>query len=641
RIQFVDERTTTFDAPVATEELLVTRLTSFDTGVGEGGSEVVAFDSGRLYVTNGEADRIDIFDPSGEADLVSIDLSTLPSYDGVQSVAAGGGVIAAAAAVEVVDGARQPGIVALYDQETLELITVVTVGALPDSVSISPDGNTIAVANEGEFNSESGEDGVTENAPGTISLIDITDVNSPVVTTIGFDDTFASELRLFPGIDPSLDVEPEFTAFSPDGSQVFVSLQENNAIAVVDVASGALVDVFSAGSTDHNLPGNEIDATDDGVIDIVNRDTVGLRMPDAIATVEIDGTTYVLSANEGDGRGDAFDDDGNPIPFGDEARGGDIAELGLFDEGTDLEGLDRLIHSTIDGDTDDNGLVDQPTTFGSRSFTIFTEDGTEVFDSGSTLEKIIAQYAPERFNDDDGETGQNRSDAKGPEPEAITTGVIGGETYAFVGAERDSGVFIFNISNPTDPVFVDYIDGFENGDISPETIAFIGADESSTGNAQIAVAYEVSGETVLFDLAEADGGPITPPPVLPQDVIDTGAFYLALLGREADDEGGNFWVDEDLSRVELANAFLNAGEFTSSTPEANTAEIVDQLYMGVYGRDGEESGEAHWNNVGANVGDAQMVVNFVSAALAGQEGGFTTGDPFGAVEVSPGVWDFA
>ncbi|MEO0429187.1 MAG: CHRD domain-containing protein [Pseudomonadota bacterium] len=800
-------------APTATEELTITRLVSFDTGVGEGGSEVVSFDSGRLYVTNGAADRIDIFDPADPESLVSIDLSMLPDYDGVQSVAAGGGLIAVAAATLVVDGARQPGIVALFDQETLALVNVIEVGALPDSITISPNGLVLGVANEGEFNSESGEDGVTEDAPGAITLIGLEDPANPITVEIplvfpAVPDELAAELRISPESGLPFDAEPEFVAFSPTEPLLYVSLQENNAIAVVDVLTATIVDIFSAGSTDFN--GIGIDATDDGIIDIVPRDLLGLRMPDAVEVVSIGGEDFLITANEGDGRGDAFDD-GEPVPFGDEARVEELAELDLLDaslyetvefalttdqvvpqngapaptdstatgtvtldvielddgstavaytiafDGLDLvetpeervdandvtgihfhvgaagengphvlnvfglprmddadavidfeaetitgiydngdandggdgmrdgndsvaladvfadfvsgdiylavhtvgfnlpdtaelrgqvaiepiDDLSRLIISTVDGDTDNDGRIEQITTFGSRSFTIFDTDGNEVFDSGSTLERIVAEIAPERFNDDDGEPNQNRSDAKGPEPEAVATGVIGGETYAFIGAERDSGVFVFNISDPTAPTFVTYIDGFENGDISPETIAFIPADESSSGNAQIAVAYEVSGETVLFDVAEASDAPTEPPVVLPDEVVDTGAYYLALLGRDADDAGGNFFVDRMLSPTELAAAFLNSDEFTSANPDASIADIVDQLYEGVYGRAGEAGGDAHWAAVGERAGAEELVANFVSAALAGQEGGFQTGDPFGAVEVEPGVWDFA
>lgn len=640
RIQFVDERIPTVTtAPVGTDELSIGLFRQFqgnsdpfDEDRPEGASEVVAIDGSKLYVTNGSLDRVDIFDLT-DGKLTPVNLAGLPNYDGVQSVAAGGGIFVAVVDVEPSGGVPNPGLAAIFDQETLELITTVQTGNLPDSVSISPDGSVIAIANEGEFNSESD---LTQNAAGTITLIDISNVNAPVTTEIGFDGTFADQLRLFPGIDPALDVEPEFTNFSPDGSTLYVSLQENNAIAVVDVATGTLTNVFSAGVTDHSLEGNELDVTDDDfgdvIIDIETRPVLGLRMPDAITSVEIGGALYILGANEGDGRGDAFDD-GAPVPFGDEARVSELVELGLIDESVDTTNLDRLIVSTIDGDTDGDGDIDQITAFGSRSFTIYDADGTVVFDSGSDFERIIAQAAPFRFNDDDGEQFQNRSDAKGPEPEAIATGVIGDKTFAFIGLERDSGIMIYDISDPANASFVDYIDGFAGANIGPETIGFIPASESVSGNAQIAVAYEISGTTAVYDLA-TDGSPVVN---APEDVYDVGAFYQGALGRTADLFGGNFWLDQLLPQFELADGFLTSIEFTEANPGIDAAGLTAKLYENVLGVTSPDAeGAAFWTSVGENEGLASLLVNFTRGAPS-----FQLADPNDVEQIAPGVWEFA
>ena len=148
-----------------------------------------------------------------------------------------------------------------------------------------------------------------------------------------------------------------------------------------------------------------------GNIDIANfTNLVGFRMADAITSFEVNGQTFVATANEGDSRG--FDED----------RVGDLAEDGVLDPGLDVTGLDRLEVSTVDGDTDGDGDIDVVHTFSSRSFSIFDADGNLIFDSGPQFEQIIADVAPERFNDDDGDDGEDRSDAKGPEPEAICSG---------------------------------------------------------------------------------------------------------------------------------------------------------------------------------------------------------------------------
>lgn len=516
------------DAPVATEELGDIAVAAFlDSLSGEGGSEVVAHEDGRLYVTNGAAGRIDVWD-IGAASLVgSVDLTVLPGFAGVQSVAVKNGLIAAAVSTPnltstvfgqtIVEG--RDGYVALIDAASLTVIDRVNVGALPDMVTFNGDGTKILVANEGEFNAENGLD---RDPIGGVSIIDVSDLIDPTVVDITFEAfdgleaiARANGIRLADGASLLRGLEPEYITIQ--GDTAYVSLQEANAIAVLDIATGAFTNIFTAGVQDHSLVG--LDPNDDGQIAIDTYDNlVGLRMPDAITSFVLDGQTYLVTANEGDGRGDATD------PNGDEARVGDILAGDIpglsIDASVDTTGLERLTVSTIDGDTDGDGDIDVLHAFGSRSFTIFDADGNVVFDSGDEIERIIADLAPERFNNDDGEPiateDDNRSDAKGPEPEAVAVGEIDGQLYAFIGLERDSGVLIYNITAPADAYFVDYIPGFGNGDIpgaldevvGPETIAFISAEDSTSGVAQIAVAYEITGDTVVYDLGAFIAEPV-------------------------------------------------------------------------------------------------------------------------------------
>lgn len=508
------------EAPVPTEELgSIGEYAAFDTGL-EAGAEVVAYEDGVLYVTNGAAGGIDVWDLASKTKLDFVDLSFLPGYNGVQSVAVKNGLIAVAVATpnlatatafgEVIEG--QNGYVALIDAVSLQVIDRVTVGNLPDMVTFNADGTKILVANEGEFNSENGLD---RDPEGSVSIIDVSNLIDPRVSTIDFNAfdglevmARAAGIRLAEGASLLRGLEPEYITVA--GNTAYVVLQEANAIAVLDIAAGVFTDIFSAGVVDHSLAGNEIDPDDNGEIDIRTvENLVGLRMPDAITSFEKDGQTYLITANEGDGRGDA--------PEGDEARVGDIlaGEVpGLsIDASVDTTGLERLTVSTIDGDTDGDGDIDVLHSFGSRGFTIFDSAGNVIFDSGSQFAAIIAEIAPERFNDDDGEDGENRSDNKGVEPEAVTVGEVNGSLYAFIGLERDSGIMIYNIDDPANAVYVDYIPGFgaASGDhLAPETIAFIPADESPTGTAQIAVAYEVSGETVVYNLGEVLVEVVTP-----------------------------------------------------------------------------------------------------------------------------------
>ncbi len=526
RIQNLDERSGTVDAPIASEKLEYEVFAEFVGAGGEGASEVVAHEDGKLFVTNGAEDQIDIFDLASKSLHASIPLDGLDGYDGVQSVAVKNGVIGVAIArapeeMEVNGETQlisQPGFVALFDAETKVLLSTVDVGNLPDQLTFSEDGLTLLVAGEGEKNDDSDHD---DNPLGTVAVIDVGDPANPSANILDFTKFDGMEeqardagIRIQEGVSFGQDVEPEYIAISPDGGYAFVSLQENNAIAKIDLANDKVVDVFSLGTVDFSSE-SQLDANDNSVIEIRNfENLVGFRMVDSIATFEVNGQTYVATANEGDSRD--FDED----RVADLAEDGKldpalVAKLkadGLIDDDEDSDiGLERLEVSTIDGDTDGDGDIDVLHTFSSRSFSIFDGDGNLVFDSGPEFEKIIAERAPARFNDDDGGPDENRSDAKGPEPEAISIGEIDGHVYAFIGLERDSGIMIYDVTNPAEANFVNYIepkftDLTPEGEVArqgPEIVAFISAADSVSGHAQIAVAYEISGTTVVYDLKPA------------------------------------------------------------------------------------------------------------------------------------------
>ena len=105
------------------------------------------------------------------------------------------------------------------------------------------------------------------------------------------------------------------------------------------------------------------------------------------------------------------------------------------------------------GDADGNGAYEKLFTLGGRSFSIWSTDGTQVYDSGSDLERITAGAVPANFNaSNNNSTFDDRSDNKGPEPEAVTVGEIGGRTYAFIGLERVGGIVMYDVTDPTHAV---------------------------------------------------------------------------------------------------------------------------------------------------------------------------------------------
>lgn len=577
-------------APTPTGELGgVRQVRRFDSSAGETGTEIVAYEDGRLYSTNGALSRIDIWELATGKSAGSIDLSSLPGFDGVQSVAVGKGTIAVAIATpdrertvlgETVTTARN-GYVALFDADSFDLIDRVRVGVLPDMLTFTDDGRHILVANEGEFNSE-GE--LDRDAMGSVSIIGLGDLVNITSRTVkftafdGFEDLAREQgIRLAPGRSLLRGLEPEYIAVSPDGRKAFVTLQEANTVAVLDLQKQRFTDLLPLGTVDHSLAGNELDPEDDGAINIATHDVRGLRMPDAIASFATGGTTYFITANEGDGRGDAGD-----MPDGDEARvkdilAGDVPGLAI-DPSVDTTGLERLVVSTIDGDTDGDGDLDQLHSFGSRSFTLFDGDGNVVFDSGSQFERIIAQLAPERFNDDEGGTDENRSDAKGPEPEAVAVGEIDGRIYAFIGLERDSGVMIYNVTDPANASFVDYISGFDFGNISPESITFIPGAETESGRPAIAVAHEISGTIAVYEFGQGSV-PEPEPELLISDVQGDGEAstyegeVVTLSGIvtrtfQAGDQIGGFFLQEEDADSD-GNAATSEGIFVlTSTPVA-------------------------------------------------------------------------
>ena len=503
-------------APAPSGELgEITQRYRLDLGVGEAGTEVVTHEAGRLYSTNTALERIDIWDLATGTSAGSIDLGGLRGFHGVQSVAVKNGIVAAAIArpdrqIEVLGETvtvGRGGFVAFFDAASGALIDRIRVGNLPDMLTFTADGEQLLVANEAEFNSDRGLD---RDPVGSVSVISLKDLNQITTRRIDFSafdglEDLAREqgIRLAPGRSMLRGLEPEYIAISPDGDRAFVTLQEANTVAVLDLVRHRVVDLLPLGTVDHSQSGNELDPNDDGEINIELHGVRGLRMPDAIATFDTGGAIYFLTANEGDGRGDAGD-----LPDGDTARVGDIADGDIagvaLDPAVDISGLGRLIVSTIDGDTDGDGDIDVLHSLGGRGFTIFAEDGTVVFESGSQFERIIAAVAPERFNDGDGGPDENRSDAKGPEPEAVAVGEINGELYAFIGLEGDSGIMVYNVTVPASATFVDYISGFDFDNVGPETIAFIPASESASGKPQIAVAHEVSGSIAVYEFEAPD-----------------------------------------------------------------------------------------------------------------------------------------
>lgn len=272
---------------------------------------------------------------------------------------------------------------------------------------------------------------------------------------------------------PSQDLEPEYVAISPDSKTAYVTLQENNAVAVLDIATGQVSKIIPLGIKDLSLSKYALDVSDkDGMIGNSKSfsNLFGMYMPDAISCVRISGKDYLITANEGDSR--------DYPGFSEEARVKDVKlDPTQFPNASDLQkdaALGRLKITTAMGDTDGDGDFDQLYAYGGRSFTIWDTEGNLVFDSENQFEKILSQNFTSNYPAD-------RDDDKGAEPESVVTGVIGGRTFAFIGLERAAGVMVYDITDPAKATFVQYYN--KNGnDRSPEGLVYVSKTASNDGN---------------------------------------------------------------------------------------------------------------------------------------------------------------
>ena len=601
----------------------LTQIGRYDSGIfDEGAAEITAYDPGsqQLFVINAANSTIDILDVSDPSDPTFTDAINIEDLGGgINSIAIKDGTIAAAIEGE---SAQDKGSVVFFDIEG-NVLNQVTVGVLPDMVTYTPDGTKVLVANEGEPD----EDDPTINPEGSISIIDVSEgVEQASVATADFKAFNGQEaelrergVRIFPEVDFANDAEPEYITVSPDGTQAFVSLQENNAIAVVDLHEHKVVDIQPLGLKDYSLEGNALDASDeDGGINIENEPVFGLYQPDAIAAYEVDGATYYVTANEGDARDEDervedLELDADAFPNAEELQAED--ELG------------RLEVSTINGDTDGDGDFDRIVSYGGRSFSIRDAHGNLVFDSGDDFAKITADRVPELFNSNGTiDSFDTRSDAKGTEPEGVVVGEIDGKQYAFVGLERTGGIMVYDVSDPANAEFVQYINPIDEAtgdalDLAPEGLEFIAAEDSPNGTPLLAVSNEISGTVSVYqiDLPNTDSGDGDDND---EESDGDGTFTLQLL-HAADQEAGipalenapNFSAVLDALRNEDADGD-GAADYDTLTLSSGDAYIPSPFSLA--------SGEVY---DGIARGDIliQNALGFEAIALGNHEFDFGTG----------------
>ncbi len=504
-----------FSNSVFSKELIdLQPIGTYATGIfAEGAAEIVAHDPAtqRLFVTNGydkTIDVIDISDPTSPSLASVIDLTQYGKQ--ANSVDVYNGLVVCA--VENVNK-QAPGTAVFFDTDG-NFINQVTVGALPDMITFSPNGDWVLVANEGEPN-----DDYTVDPVGSVSIIDIrlgaAGITQDNVKTAGFERfnnmELDSSIRIFgPNASVAQDLEPEYITVDRNSQRAWVTLQENNALGVINIKDAKVEELIGLGFKDHSLAENGFDASnEDNAINITPWPTYGMFQPDTIASYRYMGQTYIVTANEGDSRDYAG--------FSEEERVKDVVlDPTAFPDAEVLQQramLGRLKITTANGDFDGDGDFDALFSYGARSFSILNADGQRVYDSADEVEQITASILPEFFNsdEDDNDSFDARSDDKGPEPEGLALGKVYGRTYAFIGLERIGGIMVYDITNPSAPSFVQYLNTRDfsgnpelstAGDLAPEGLAFINDEDSPTGNPLLVVSYEVSGTTTIFEISK-------------------------------------------------------------------------------------------------------------------------------------------
>lgn len=479
----------------------------------------------RLYFPLKTKRRIDVLDLSNPAmpeREFKIELEF--TSDALEGVAYNGKILAVAFQGP---GKSAPGVVALLDRDGAPKGLPVLAGPQPSSIRFTRDRRKLLVAGRGEASGDYSED-----PEGSLTIIDTCNrdvCKTPKVDTVRFDrfndrkqELISLGVRIYgPGASVAQDLEPESIAVSPDDRTAWLTLERNNAFAVIDLKKARATAILPLGHKNNSLPGFGLDGSDrDGGINIVPWPLRSWYQPDAIAAVQSGNTVYLVTANEGDPR----DFDG----YTEVSRVGDLRlDPAAFPAAAALqrpEQLGRLQVTTVDGDADGDGDFDALYAFGGRSFALWTATGHRIFDSGDAFERITATAVPTFFNASDTNNRlDDRSPGRGPEPEPLDVRTIGSRAYAFVGFERLGGVMVYDITDPANPSFEQYINnrnfavdpssciGVNNpppacqevGDLSVEGVLFIPADQSPIAVPLLVLTHETSESLTLYRIDPA------------------------------------------------------------------------------------------------------------------------------------------
>ncbi|SMH42297.1 Esterase-like activity of phytase [Rathayibacter oskolensis] len=405
---------------------------------------------GRLvYSTDSAGQRInvlDISDPDAPEPLGGVGVGGEPT-----SVYATGEYVLAVVDTSDGDFANPSGHVSVLHADDLAPVATIELGGQPDSIDVTTAGDTAVIAIENqrdeEFTPEGGEEGDLPQLPaGELVVMDLA----------GDPTTWVAEhidMTGLAGLDTPSDPEPEYVSINPGDTAVAVTLQENNAVAIVDLATRTVTASYSAGTA--SVTG--IDTLDDDHISLTDSITDVPREPDAIGWV---GDDHIAIANEGDWKG------------------------------------------------------------GTRGWSILdAATGAVTWDAGNSFDHLAVSV---------GLYPDGRSDAKGSEPEGLLSATFDGVPYVFVGAERANFVAVYDVSDPTEPRFVQVLPstpGPEGLLALPERDLLVVSSETDDAEAAVRASvqvYELGASSPAF------------PSIVSADVDDSPLPWGALSGLSTD-----------------------------------------------------------------------------------------------------------
>lgn len=514
------------------------KIGSYISGISnpDGGvAEIVSYDivKNKAWVVNGTTGMLDILDldnmEDGKINATSLNIKALAEevnpgffYGDMTSVSVCSDLklVAVALQAEDYDAAGYVGIL----NTDGEMLAMIEAGIQPDMVTFTPDGSKILAANEGEPRNGYGEDITDPVGSVTIIWLNAADPASSSHRNIGFEEfdekreeLVSNGVMLTRGNLPSVDLEPEY--IDCDNETAYITLQEANAVAILDLVSGTYRGVYSLGYQDLSLEENALDLIGDGAYAAnTYPDALAAYMPDGISGYESNGKTYLVTANEGDarewGNGEAGTEFCN-----------EIKETLIAADGTEAEKVRVMDPEVTDGLPEGKAVL-----FSSRSFSIFRVDEnglTQVFDSGKDFEELSNKFLSEYFNcSNDDNDYDSRSPKKGPEPESVTVGTVGNDLYAFIALERIGGIMAYRIDTESETAtFVNYIntrdfsenpgeaEPFLTSDVAPEGLYFI------PERGILLAAFEVSGTVSAYSVENTETAktePAAPETAAPQ-----------------------------------------------------------------------------------------------------------------------------